>query len=86
MIALAAVILVGMRATVPGVRELTNWLFLIASAHGAGFMVLPVVLAGSHAHHNAAAQGAASGVWVMLIHTLGYFRVTTLVTFTRDSV
>ena len=62
-----------------GFRELTIWSFLMASAHGAGLMVLPVVLAGPHAHHHAASQGAASGVWATLIHTLGYFSVTTLV-------
>jgi hypothetical protein len=62
-----------------GFRELTIWSFLMASAHGAGLMVLPVVLAGPHAHHYAAAQAAAGGVWATLIHTLGYFSVTTLV-------
>jgi len=65
-----------------GFRELTIWSFLMASAHGAGLMVLPVVLAGPHAHHMAAAQGAtfqspSAGVWATLIHTLGYFTVTT---------
>lgn len=58
-----------------GFRELTIWSFLMASAHGAGLMVLPVVLAGPHAHHHAACQGAG-GVWATLIHTLGYFTVT----------
>jgi len=43
-----------------GFRDLTIWSFLMASAHGAGLMVLPVVLAGPHAHHMAAAQGASS--------------------------
>jgi hypothetical protein len=33
-----------------GFRELTVWSFLMASAHGAGLMVLPVVLAGPHVH------------------------------------
>jgi len=64
-----------------GFRDLTIWSFLMASAHGAGLMVLPVVLAGSmagpHAHHHmAAAQAASSGVWATRIHTLGYFTVT----------
>jgi len=60
-----------------GFRDLTIWSFLMASAHGAGLMVLPVVLAGPHAHHRmAASQGAASGVWATLIHTLGYLAVT----------
>jgi hypothetical protein len=59
-----------------GFRDLTIWSFLMASAHGAGLMVLPVVLAGAHAHHMAASQGAASGIWATLIHTLGYLSVT----------
>src|SRR5947207_11070619 len=60
-----------------GFRDLTIWSFLMASAHGAGLMVLPVVLAaGPHAHHVAASQGAASGLWATLIHTLGYFTLT----------
>ena len=59
-----------------GFRDLTIWSFLMASAHGAGLMVLPVVLAGPHAHHMAASQSATSGVWATLIHTLGYFTVT----------
>src|SRR4029077_240545 len=62
-----------------GFRELTIWSFLMASAHGAGLMVLPVLLAGPHAHHVAAAQGAAGGVWATLVHTLGYFTVTAAV-------
>jgi hypothetical protein len=61
-----------------GFRDLTIWSFLMASAHGAGLMVLPVVLAGAgpHAHHMAASQGATSGAVATLIHTLGYFAVT----------
>jgi hypothetical protein len=62
-----------------GFRELTIWSFLMASAHGAGLMMLPVVLAGPHAHHHAAAQGVANGVWATLIHTLGYLTVTAAV-------
>jgi hypothetical protein len=59
-----------------GFRELTIWSFLMASAHGAGLMVLPVVLPGQHAHHHAAVQGVAGGIWATLIHTLGYLTVT----------
>ena len=59
-----------------GFRDLTIWSFLMASAHGAGLMVLPVVLAGPHAHHMAVAQGATSGIGATVIHTLGYFTVT----------
>jgi hypothetical protein len=63
-----------------GFRDLTIWSFLMASAHGAGLMVLPVVLAGSHAHHHmAAAPDPGTGIWATLIHTLGYFTVTAAV-------
>ena len=62
-----------------GFRELTIWSFLMASAHGAGIMVLPVVLAVPHAHRHAASLGAVNGVWAALIHTLGYFTVTAAV-------
>jgi hypothetical protein len=53
----------GMRVTA---RELTAWSFLMASAHGAGLMVLPFVLGtGGHAmpsmaHHHASVLGGAS--------------------------
>ncbi|MDQ3223883.1 MAG: hypothetical protein M3Q75_10505, partial [Gemmatimonadota bacterium] len=70
-------------------RELVVWSFLMASAHGAGLMVLPVVLgdmtAASHAHHltTAAAIGVASvewaGVLAALVHTAGYLLVTGLI-------
>jgi len=59
-----------------GFRDLTIWSFLMASAHGAGLMVLPVVLAGPHARHMHTSQGGIGGVWATLIHTLGYFTVT----------
>jgi hypothetical protein len=60
-----------------GFRDLTIWSFLMASAHGAGLMVLPVMLAGPHAHHHMASMpNASNGVWATLIHTLGYFALT----------
>ncbi len=60
-----------------GFRDLTIWSFLMASAHGAGLMVLPLVLAAEpHAHHMAVSQVALGGVWATLIHTLGYFTMT----------
>jgi hypothetical protein len=62
-----------------GFRGLTIWSFLMASAHGAGLMVLPVMMAGPHAHHHAAAQAAVGGIWATVIHTLAYFSVTALV-------
>jgi hypothetical protein len=67
-------------------RELAIWSFLMASAHGAGLMVLPLVLgdvpATDHAHHVAVASviGIAniqwSGVVAALVHTAGYLLVT----------
>ena len=72
-----------------GFRDLTIWSFLMASAHGAGFMVLPFVMvmpadvsaAGEHARH--AASAAASMPWpnalAVGIHTLAYLTVTALV-------
>ena len=73
----------GMRATP---RQLTGWSFLMASAHGAGLMVLPLV-AGSvgagQAHHDVARAAAlpsqASAWFAAGIHTAGYLLVTGLV-------
>ena len=70
-------------------RELATWSFLMASAHGAGLMVLPFVLGatvpapgGMHHHHAApvlaagAASAGAIGVTAPLVHTLGYLAAT----------
>jgi hypothetical protein len=60
-----------------GFRDLTIWSFLMASAHGAGLMVMPVMLAGPHAHHHMdMAACATGGLGATIIHTLGYFTVT----------
>lgn len=71
--------------------ELATWSFLMASAHGAGLMVLPFVLGAARApalampeHHHAMALGGGSvlggmpaiGVAAPLVHTLGYLVVT----------
>ena len=74
-----------------GFRDLTIWSFLMASAHGAGFMVLPVLLAmpagehaghllglGNHAHMSAFEEPLTS-LLATLVHTLGYLLVTGLV-------
>jgi hypothetical protein len=64
----------GMRV---GFLELTAWSFLMASAHGAGLMVLPVVLQMAPMHHM---HGAGmTGVGATLVHTLGYLTVTAAV-------
>ena len=71
-----------------GFRDLTVWSFLMASAHGAGFMVVPFVMSAppmlsaaghEHMHHMAAAtNGAAAGGIAVAIHTLSYLVVMTL--------
>ena len=72
-----------------GFRDLTAWSFLMASAHGAGFMVLPFVMptpgalaAASHVHASHAAHAAGAGAAVATIgatavalHTLAYLTV-----------
>lgn len=72
-----------------GPRELATWSFLMASAHGAGLMVLPFMLgtASGHmamSHHDhgmpVATAGfnliAPIGLTAPLIHTVGYFAIT----------
>jgi len=69
----------GMRV---GFRDLTLWSFLMASAHGAGLMVLPVlfgVSAGEHAGHWAGVHSLSSAWLAVGIHTGGYLVVTALV-------
>jgi hypothetical protein len=71
-----------------GFRDLTIWSFLMASAHGAGFMVAPFVMstpvalaaAGhGHAHHVAAsANPAMTGALAVGVHTLAYLLAMTL--------
>jgi hypothetical protein len=74
-----------------GFRDLTIWSFLMASAHGAGLMVLPIVLHAAAANANAMPAGqehhmpmpAVDGAWASLaatlIHTLGYLSVTAVI-------
>ena len=67
-------------------RELAIWSFLMASSHGAGLMVLPLVLGDlsvtAHAHHLAQASVFGSidfgwaGTAAALVHTAGYLLVT----------
>jgi hypothetical protein len=68
-----------------GFRDLTAWSFLMASAHGAGLMVLPVLVGGStlaaadhaagHSHLSATASSLTTLV-VTGVHTVGYLAVT----------
>jgi len=74
-----------------GFRDLTIWSFLMATAHGAGLMVLPLVMNGGaaalwaadaapralHAAHTTSAVGGElSGLLAALVHTVGYLLVT----------
>ena len=72
-----------------GFRDLTIWSFLMASAHGAGFMVLPFVLHDPAAlvaagHEHAAHLGtvptnlAIADATAVAIHTLAYLTVMAL--------
>jgi hypothetical protein len=71
-----------------GFRDLTLWSFLMASAHGAGLMVLPVLLGSSTveaadqmAGHDrmAAATSPLAGVLATAVHTTAYLAVTGIV-------
>ena len=70
-----------------GFRDLALWSFLMASAHGAGFMVLPFVMPATatvaaaghhHAHHAAAAATTAAAAAAVGVHTAAYFAVMVL--------
>jgi hypothetical protein len=70
-----------MRVTMGG---LTVWSFLMATAHGAGLMVVPVFMAmsmsGEHAHHmHSAGGGAGAAFFATGLHALGYLVVTAFV-------
>ncbi len=76
----------GMRVSMVG---LTVWSFLMATAHGAGLMVVPVFIAmsgmsmpgaGEHAHHMAAAHaGASAAFFATGLHAVGYLAVTAFI-------
>ena len=70
----------GMRVSAGG---LIVWSFLMATAHGAGLMVVPVFMgmsmaaAGEHAHHMpAAGTGAEAALLATGLHAVGYLAVT----------
>ena len=74
----------GMRV---GMAGLTMWSFLMATAHGAGLMVLPVFVSmsmaggGGHIHHMPAAAGAnaEAALFATGLHALSYLAVTAFV-------
>ncbi|HEX6308403.1 MAG TPA: hypothetical protein VFZ69_09465 [Longimicrobiales bacterium] len=70
----------GMRV---GARDLTIWSFLMATAHGAGLMVLPFIMPagghaghGGHAAHAALATGETAALAAAALHTASYLLVT----------
>ncbi len=71
-----------------GFRDLTVWSFLMATAHGAGLMLLPVLLgsntveaAGQMAghHHTSAASSPLAALLATGVHTIAYLAVTGLI-------
>jgi hypothetical protein len=73
----------GMRV---GMGGLTLWSFLMATAHGAGLMVVPVFVGmtmaggGGHMHHMPApGTGAGTALVATGLHALGYLAVTALI-------
>ena len=72
----------GMRVSMGG---LTVWSFLMATAHGAGVMAVPIFMgmetsAGGHAHHvNAAGIQTGTAFLATGLHAIGYLAVTAFV-------
>lgn len=71
-----------------GFRDLTAWSFLMASAHGAGLMVVPVLLGTTtvEAHselglhrHGPTVPGPLGGMLATGVHTAAYLAVTGLI-------
>lgn len=71
-----------------GFRDLTLWSFLMASAHGAGLMVVPVLLGSATVeaqnrmaghNHLSPTTGPLAGMLATCVHTIAYLAVTGLV-------
>ena len=71
---------IGMRT---GLAGLALWSFLMASAHGAGLMLVPVLvplaLAGAHAHGSMPAHSVAVALAALGVHTLAMLLTTAAV-------
>jgi hypothetical protein len=74
---------VGMRV---GMGGLTAWSFLMATAHGAGLMVVPVFMGmsiegGGHVHHVTSAMSTNAGAALLAtgLHAVSYLAVTAFV-------
>lgn len=71
----------GMRV---GMGGLTLWSFLMATAHGAGLMVVPLfvrmtTMPVGHAHHHVGTTDAGAVLFATALHAAGYLIVTALV-------
>jgi hypothetical protein len=70
---------------VVGFRDLAIWSALMASAHGAGLMVVPFVVraeaaeGAAHLRHAMLGVGPAPAAYATAVHTLGYLLVTGVV-------
>jgi len=70
-----------------GMGGLTLWSFLMATAHGAGLMVVPVFVGmsiaggGAHMHHMATATGmnAGTALFATALHAVSYLAVTAFI-------
>ena len=69
-----------------GFAGIAGWSFVMASAHGAGLMVLPLALgarvyatAGAHAGHVSVAADAPALVTAVMAHSAAYLAVTAIV-------
>jgi hypothetical protein len=70
-----------------GMGGLTAWSFLMATAHGAGLMVVPVFVGmsvaggGGHMHHVSAAAGTNAGAALVAtgLHAVSYLGVTAFI-------
>jgi hypothetical protein len=69
-----------------GFRDLTFWSFLMASAHGAGLMVVPVLLGSRTVEaaepmscHHLAGVGPLTALLATAVHTTAYLAVTGLI-------
>src|SRR5580693_6851413 len=70
-----------------GFRDLTVWSFLMASAHGAGLMVVPVLLGSTTVeaqgriagHNHISSTSPLAGVLATGVHTFAYLAVTGLI-------
>jgi len=63
-----------------GLRDLCIWSFLTASAHGAGFMLLPILLKMSAMHHAADHGDASHHIHDMHLGALGFAGPSTALT------